>query len=84
MPTYEIPDCGCDKTTNHVNLEEILTLPYCIECGGFHSGFQADIDGLISILEKLRETRVYGRRMRVAGQPGATVISTRPPNAEGR
>jgi hypothetical protein len=76
MPTVEIRDCGCDKTTNHINLEKISALLYCVECGGFHTGFEADIDGLIKILEQLRETRVYGQVARVAGEPTGTVIMT--------
>ena len=76
MPKVEIRECACDKTRNHVNLEKVAVMLYCVECSGFENGFVADIDKIIAILTKMRETRVYGVVEHRAGQL-ATVTTVR-------
>ena len=76
MPKVEIRECTCDRTRNHVNLENVAVMLYCVECSGFETGFVADIDKIIDILTRMRETRVYRVVEHRAGQL-ATVTTVR-------
>jgi hypothetical protein len=53
-------DCSCPDGFPPVNLAGIMALFGCAACGGFAVSMTADLDGMIEMLQNMKDTRDKG------------------------